>query len=630
MQQHNQSDKPKLRGLARRQALPLIVAWLKETYVEEAGHTIERHKVYEDYCQFCQRSQLQATTSAALGKLVKRVFPNVGWRRLGKRGQSKMHYANIRRKTPVANLPGQDLSSLSPSSLSLAARTEEDTSPEQIEDISAQHYIPGVRGIELEDGNCNDCQGKQANFSQEAYCGVSASSSPEIQSTDKGQRPTLQPYAAILESASAHLNLMATVRYYRDIYRKSSWEVIPINPMCLKMKLIGYLFSENGLAERSSLSLSAWVMMSVASFTAGHVSVSEEFFQRAREQLAYVFDQSDYDVASALVPLSWLSTLFSSVAEQGRHRQVYYCTIGTKICEQIGAVNDRTYWLMLCILHSKSMESAAHAIVKTQAYPAYQPRWKKTRLRRETPTKLFDQYGEMLSTALSLSVPILEGVRLSGEQYHHIRYNLSVLLGRIMDAERHLKKAAEKAQVKDMMSCYYLSIRVFIHVLLGNSQQIQTTRQLANTLLTAERPVVLVVLHELSANEYLLIGKVIQVLVEYREYKLLEGILETIRPFVPRFFWLCRISTIIQESIGQSLRTRPIPMHPPISSALKSPDLQHQYPHHYSHEEAIATESSYKPTDINNSSNFVNPPLNNPSAFSQQLMSPPATHIYEY
>jgi len=48
-----------------------------------------------------------------------------------------------------------------------------------------------------------------------------------------------------------------------DIYRKSSWEVIPINPMCLKMKLIGYLFSENGLAERSSLSLSAWVMMSV-------------------------------------------------------------------------------------------------------------------------------------------------------------------------------------------------------------------------------------------------------------------------------------------------------------------------------------------------------------------------------
>jgi len=89
---------------------------------------------------------------------------------------------------------------------------------------------------------------------------------------------------------------------------------------------------------------------------------------------------------------------------------------------------------------------------------------------RETPTKLFDQYGEMLSTALSLSVPILEGsslavmcpffnfshffssfisaptgVRLSGEQYHHIRYNLSVLLGRIMDAERHLKKAAEKA-----------------------------------------------------------------------------------------------------------------------------------------------------------------------------------------
>jgi hypothetical protein len=114
--------------------------------------------------------------------------------------------------------------------------------------------------------------------------------------------------------------------------------------------------------------------VSSASFGAGHFDVAEEFFhkvrlawspslcpqcawragdadrttnEQAREHLSYVFDSSDYDVASALVPLAWLTTFFSPTPEEGRNRQIYFCTIGTKICEQVGALNDETHWALL-------------------------------------------------------------------------------------------------------------------------------------------------------------------------------------------------------------------------------------------------------------------------------------------
>lgn len=44
------------------------------------------------------------------------MFPNVGWRRLGKRGESKMHYANIRKRKVKVEQAVQQASSLSSSS----------------------------------------------------------------------------------------------------------------------------------------------------------------------------------------------------------------------------------------------------------------------------------------------------------------------------------------------------------------------------------------------------------------------------------------------------------------------------------------------------------------------------------
>ena len=59
--------------------------------------------------------------------------------------------------------------------------------------------------------------------------------------------------------------------------------------------------------------------------------------------MGYLFDETSYDVAAALVPLAWWARFYSTSAEQGEKKQVYYATIGQKICESVGAINDATY-----------------------------------------------------------------------------------------------------------------------------------------------------------------------------------------------------------------------------------------------------------------------------------------------
>lgn len=63
---------------------------------------------------------------------------------------------------------------------------------------------------------------------------------------------------------------------------------------------------------------------------------------QAREQLGALFDESDYDVATALIPLAWWSRVNSESAEDGKRKEVYYATIGAKMCESLGAINDET------------------------------------------------------------------------------------------------------------------------------------------------------------------------------------------------------------------------------------------------------------------------------------------------
>lgn len=59
--------------------------------------------------------------------------------------------------------------------------------------------------------------------------------------------------------------------------------------------------------------------------------------------LGVLFDVTDYDVASVLVPLAWWSRFHASSEQEGREREIYLLTLGAKMCENLGAINDETY-----------------------------------------------------------------------------------------------------------------------------------------------------------------------------------------------------------------------------------------------------------------------------------------------
>ncbi|ELR20822.1 RFX DNA-binding domain containing protein [Acanthamoeba castellanii str. Neff] len=655
--------------LERERTLPIIVQWLQDTYEEKEGKTVGRYQVYDDYIEFCARAGHLPTNNAALGKIFKRVFPNVGWRRLGKRGESKMHYANIRkRKGKVEQAALQASSFLSSSSSSSLLTLTSGSGGIKAEPDEREHgYESKARAVarikedndEFGDDEDDDSDGDDNEYSDtgsssnnngggdrekgrgsimelerelelggveggdafiellgesavaarhDRFAGFgggdgsvfggavpmaqhrtkfpgrererrwrrrdhlttsreemeeprglffssgvpSPSSSPSSSSFQGSAMMAAPPGNLSIWNADAHLDLMMAVRYYRDRFRKISWSLIPINPMSLKMRLLNYLFcTEEGQLERSSLSLSACVMISIASFGAGHFDVAEEFFHKAREHLSYVFDSSDYDVASALVPLAWLTTFFSPTPEEGRNRQIYFCTIGTKICEQVGALNDETHWALLSTLHVKSMESASDAITKTRAYPPYQKQWKNTRLQRGRISGTYDQTGDIFGSVFALSVPLIRGFSLPPEEERRIKHGLMVQLGRLREAEQGLVHAQDQ-QVRDMMAAYYFAMRTFINVLLENSRQIETARELVRTLMLADRPIMAVVLHELSSNKFLLIRTAVQVLVRYKEYKAIKLLMEAIYPFTSRFPWMHAIYVLTQQAVQES------------------------------------------------------------------------------
>jgi hypothetical protein len=60
-------------------------------------------------------------------------------------------------------------------------------------------------------------------------------------------------------------------------------------------------------------------------------------------QLEALSVEPDYDIAAALLPLSWWCRFYSANEAEGHQKEVYCVTVGAKICESVGAINDATY-----------------------------------------------------------------------------------------------------------------------------------------------------------------------------------------------------------------------------------------------------------------------------------------------
>lgn len=71
-----------------------------------------------------------------------------------------------------------------------------------------------------------------------------------------------------------------------------------------------------------------------------HITI---FLPQARLQLESLFDETNYDVASALVPLALSCRLVYAKEEEAQAKEMYYLTLAATMCEQLGAINDPVY-----------------------------------------------------------------------------------------------------------------------------------------------------------------------------------------------------------------------------------------------------------------------------------------------
>jgi hypothetical protein len=70
--------------------------WLKRNYEVAKGETLLHSTLQSHYHRHCKENKLHPVSIPTLGRRVRKVFPAVEKRRLGKRGDSKYHYCGIR------------------------------------------------------------------------------------------------------------------------------------------------------------------------------------------------------------------------------------------------------------------------------------------------------------------------------------------------------------------------------------------------------------------------------------------------------------------------------------------------------------------------------------------------------
>ncbi|KAM9388304.1 DNA-binding protein RFX8 [Phaethornis superciliosus] len=81
--------------MAMMRAAPDIIRWLADNFYSCEGATLPRRLLYELYMESCNPSPECQVNSSSFGKIIRLVFPGLGTRRLGTRGNTRYHYSGI-------------------------------------------------------------------------------------------------------------------------------------------------------------------------------------------------------------------------------------------------------------------------------------------------------------------------------------------------------------------------------------------------------------------------------------------------------------------------------------------------------------------------------------------------------
>lgn len=638
----NQGDKPNGKRPTQPNIPPEVRQWMQETYVKGEGE-IDRAEMHNRYRAFCESRGIPPKDLANFGKIVKNLFPDAGYRRLGSRGTSSVsHYAGIvlRNGDPSRAVKSQR----KPSSKArhAARQTEEQTpqpicfvmeTPQSLAVSKKRPALQGEKGEEEEEEEASDYDEDDYSDDDEEEEEGELAGLPVISSQrhKRLQVRTHRDFRMCLNSGQS-MNLMTVIREYRDMYRNELWGLTPTNPASMKSPLIKYiLLDEEGKKERSSLSFSCLLMLCVASFLNGDWGYSRSFYNLAREHLSAI-DSKEYDVAAGLVAFGWWVTFYAHTAEEGKRTQLEHVRQGLDICHHLKAYNDEVHWLLLSLESANTTQKKVELIEASKKLPPYNRGWKNFRnLKRPASMEWADNFRQvnvMFQYVLS-SVSVMRSKEQTEEKKERTR-TLYAQLNKSVELERGLKNAMHSnhrpsMQTFNMLMTFNYSLRAMTCNLLGLSKDVKAAEDLINFLLGVPAPMMLISIHGISSQcDYVLVKNAVDVLVGAGKLKPLRMLLQRIEDskIQEPFYWLTYICTYIESKLNAPRTSAPVATSPPFAAPHAS------FPPHYGHSSSGSSSPS--------SSSYSSPPIpsgpvyGRPAQHHRQALVAPAHEPFGY
>lgn len=537
------------------------VAWLHTHYEYHPGGLVQRDEMKDAFAAYCASLGQRPRQAAALGKIIKATFNEVSHRRLGKRGSNKMYYLHLRAK---GESPEQE--------------TRPYTRRRRGEADDMSHLAGG-----------NDTSGGGRNMvglvcvldgrnkgSQKPRAKRKQVDDDEIDNKDEVVR--IDPPGAGRSSSStstprarrgdaSHLRFRdanvcmafdSQVIWLRDMFRREYWALAPVNPASMKTRLIRSVLSD-GDGEKSSLSFSCLVMLSLANFFAENWDYAMELFYKARRHLEAVFDQTDFDVACAISPFAWFSRFYSDSLLEGRETVLYYATLGATICQQLNACNDFAYFnlvSLMCAAKEAGEEEESVLVAKAKQQPPYRRNWKpfKQAMRPLRPTTA-TVHGELIQIDRLMyhSVSCLQNRQVSLQERLQIFDKLREQLDAVARLEALIEGARKTEPLPitttyDMQTCLLSGQRALILSILEAPERLNAAERFVLDLVRVPRSAMLVALRSRPSNDVLL-SNAFKVLIWHQRLEPLQQLVEILKPFSRRYMWLKTLRTVIKQSI---------------------------------------------------------------------------------
>eukprot|EP01089_Gocevia_fonbrunei_P020831 TRINITY_DN7847_c0_g1_i1.p1 TRINITY_DN7847_c0_g1~~TRINITY_DN7847_c0_g1_i1.p1 ORF type:complete len:498 (+),score=60.03 TRINITY_DN7847_c0_g1_i1:119-1612(+) len=137
----------------------------------------------------------------------------------------------------------------------------------------------------------------------------------------------------------SHLAIFNIAYNHVKTYREYIWIYNYCDPSIFDDYYLNYILcTHDGRAEKSALALNIYMMIAHGALLNKDMAIGDEYYHKARLQVADLFDLTEYSVAEGLLKMGAFADGLLELQQRN-----YYLTLGMAICERLGAKDSIVY-----------------------------------------------------------------------------------------------------------------------------------------------------------------------------------------------------------------------------------------------------------------------------------------------